>query len=67
MASVWVIEEGSYSRYSVIGVFSTKEKADAILAEHQAIKGNAGFRWASDEGTCVVEWPLDPTYQELME
>lgn len=50
MATVWVVEEGSYSDYRVVGVFSTKENAEKV---------------ASLIGGSVGEWPLDPHMDEI--
>lgn len=52
MTSVWVIEDGSYSDYHVVGVFSSKENAEKALA----INGIIGE---------ISEWPLDPGIGEL--
>lgn len=56
MNSVWVVEQGSYSDYSVCGVFSSEENARLVA---DAINKND-----SDEAT-VAEWPLDPAVREL--
>jgi len=50
MKSVWVVEEGSYSDYHVVGVFSTKENADRIA------ELTDGY---------VNEWKIDPGIGEL--
>ena len=50
MTTVWVIETGEYSDYRVEGVFSTKERAEAVNAK---------------VGGEVSEWPLDPAFNEL--
>lgn len=54
MKSVWAIEEGQYSDYHVVGVFSSEE--------------NAKFYQASiKDGSCatISEWFLDPSMDEL--
>jgi hypothetical protein len=56
--SIFVIEQGSYSDYRVVGVFSTRENAEMV-----AEKINAGQTYG-DEAT-VAEWPLDPAVSEL--
>ena len=50
MKSVWVVEEGSYSDYHVVGVFSTEENANRI---------------AELTGGDVDEWRIDPGIDEL--
>lgn len=50
MKTVWVIETGEYPDYRVEGVFSTKERAEAVNAK---------------VGGEVSEWPLDPAFNEL--
>lgn len=52
MKSVWVVEQGEYSDYSVVGVFSSM--ADAELCAKRA-----------GGGASVDEWPLDPCVDEL--
>ena len=53
MSSVWAIEEGRYSDYHVVGVFSTKENAERVLAKLE-------YPHAT-----ISEWPLDPFVDEL--
>jgi len=48
--TVWALEDGDYSDYHVIGVFSSE--ANAKLAAIQF-------------GGSVVEWPLDPAVDEI--
>ncbi len=55
MKTVWAIEQGSYSDYHVVGIYSTKEKADAVAA-----KLGGGY-----DTPTVVEWPLDPAADEV--
>lgn len=59
MTSVWVVEQGSYSDYSVLGVFSTEEGARLVADKINTVK----LRY-QDEAT-VAEWPLDPLVEEL--
>lgn len=54
---VWAIEEGAYSEYHIVGVFSTRENAERILAIL-----NADRQVALAE---LVEWPLDPCIEQL--
>lgn len=60
MQTIWVIEQGEYSDYRVIGVFSSKENAQQIA---DAIKASAENAYSSE--TTIVEWPLDPAVHEL--
>ena len=58
MASIWVIEQGTYSDYHVVGVFSSEEHAKLVMdtiasGEHE---------W---EKVSIAEWPLDPGVAEL--
>ena len=50
MDKVWAVEEGEYSDYHIIGVFSTKENAQIVA---DLFSGS------------VVEWPVDPGITEL--
>lgn len=61
--SVWVIEQGCYSDYRVVGVFTSK--ADAKLVA-DAINGKNDNREESygDDAT-VAEWPLNPGVADL--
>lgn len=54
---VWVVEQGEYSDYRVVGVFSSKENAQRV----------ADFLNASEYGDdcTVAEWTLDPAIAEL--
>ena len=56
--SIWVIEQGSYSDYRVVGVYSSKENADAIAELLNADDD-------SYERAEVAEWPLDPGANEM--
>jgi hypothetical protein len=53
----WVVEEGSYSDYRVVGVFSSAKNARKVA---KAI--NKADR--SDDAT-VAKWPVDPAVEEL--
>lgn len=53
--TVWVLEQGSYSDYRVVGVFSRQAHADAA----RRAMGACPY----DEPT-IAEWPLDPGVQE---
>lgn len=37
---VWMVSAGRYSDYGIVGIFSTKEKADAFVQRHQDITGS---------------------------
>jgi len=55
MKSIWVIEQGSYSDYRVVGVFSTKESAEKFM----------GLMDDGYETPSIDEWPLDPMVDEI--
>jgi hypothetical protein len=55
MKSVWVIEQGSYSDYHVVGVFSSRKNAKLVLDS---------LTKDYDEPT-IAEWPIDPAVTEL--
>lgn len=55
--SVWVIEKGSYSDYRVVGVYTTKVKADLVCTE---INKEGGY-----EPATISEWPLDPGVEAI--
>lgn len=51
---VWVIEQGSYSDYRVVGVFSSEAHAQRVL---KALP--------KDEGPSLTKWSLNPAVAEL--
>ena len=57
MKSIWMIEQGSYSDYRVVGVYSTKEGAELVCAK---INGEESYELA-----VVSEWPLDPGVEAI--
>lgn len=57
--SVWVVEQGSYSDYGVLGVFSTREAAEMMAARINEAADRC------DEEATVAEWPLDPGVDAL--
>jgi hypothetical protein len=61
MITVWVVEQGEYSDYRVVGVFSLKENAQQIADAINAPREN-GY---GSGGATVAEWPLDPAVHEL--
>jgi hypothetical protein len=56
MVKVWAIEEGEYSDYHVVGVFSTRENAELILSKYNA----SPYHHAE-----ISEWDLDPAIEQL--
>lgn len=56
MKTIWVIEHGCYSDYRVVGVFTSKEKAELVAAR---------ITTSSYDQPTVAEWPLDPAVHEL--
>jgi len=57
MATVWVVEQGEYSDYRVVGVFTTEARAKAVA---DMVNGPERAYDAS-----VSEWPLDPGSEDL--
>lgn len=55
--SIFVIEQGEYSDYRVVGVFSSKKGAELVC---RAINAGQNYREAT-----VAEWPLDPGVADL--
>jgi hypothetical protein len=55
--TVWVIEDGSYSDYRVVGVYSSKENCERILSLIN--------RDRKGELAEMAEWPLDPCIDSL--
>jgi len=39
MAKIYIVTEGDYSDYRIVGVFSSKERADAVLASYSNNSG----------------------------
>jgi len=58
MKNVWVIEQGSYSDYGVVGVFSSEKNAQRVCDLINASENC----W--DKAT-IAKWPLDPCIEEL--
>jgi len=54
--SIWIIEQGEYSDYHVVGIFSTKENAEKAF---HIIDSSS---YASPK---IVEYKLDPGVEEL--
>ena len=55
--SVWVVEQGEYSDYRVVGVFSTRANAQMVADKVS--------RPGAYEQATVSEWPLDPFIDEV--
>jgi hypothetical protein len=55
--SVWVIEQGSYSDYRVVGVYTSKENAEIVCDE---INKSDSYEQAT-----IAEWPLNPGSSEI--
>lgn len=53
---IWVVEEGEYSDYKVVGVFSTKENADLFVSQLDTTRYSK---------PSVSEWALDPNIDEI--
>lgn len=49
--TVWVIEDGEYSDYHVVGVFSSRENAELVLGQLKSGE--------------IAEWELDPAVKAL--
>ena len=60
--TVWVVEQGEYSDYRVVGVFSSKENAQQIA---YAINARPDGKWNTNDPATVAEWTLDPGVHEL--
>lgn len=57
--SVWVVEQGTYSDYRVVGVFTSRAAAQ-LVADEINRGDNGSFNEAS-----VDKWALDPAVAEL--
>lgn len=60
MKTIWVVEQGEYSDYRVVGIFTTKCNAQKVM---DALNNG------TDEGdygrATIDEWGLDPSVAEL--
>lgn len=54
---IWVIEQGIYSDYRVVGVYTSKENAEIVC--------DALNKGESYEQATIAEWPLNPGAAEL--
>jgi hypothetical protein len=57
MSDIWVIEQGDYSDYRVVGVYDSKEKAQTVS---DAINKGEPFSPAS-----VSKWTMNPGFEEI--
>jgi hypothetical protein len=55
--TVWAVEQGSYSDYRVVGIFSSKAKADQVVA---VLSDGDGY-----DTPTVAEWIVDPALDAL--
>ncbi len=55
MTKVYAIEQGSYSDYRVVGVFSTRENAQTVV-DYMKANGRS-----YDDDAEIAEWDLDPS------
>ncbi len=62
MTKIWVIEQGEYSDYRVVGVYSTRENAEAAQAWLKVGHEDEGYTYYTPE---IVEWELDPGLDEI--
>lgn len=60
MKTIWVVEKGGYSDYSVLGLFTSKERAQTICDYVNGKHAPGG-----DYAATIAEWPLDPAIDEL--
>lgn len=57
MTSVYIVEQGIYSDYRVVGIYSTQENADYIAEKMNASE--------SYDQAIVKERPLDPAVEQM--
>ena len=57
MKTVWVVEDGEYSDYRVVGVFTTLESARLVV---DAITAGESYSRPT-----IAEWALDPAIEDL--
>ena len=62
MSKCWIIEQGCYSDYRVVGIFTTKENAEQALAF--LLSDGNNYHYNEPE---IVERCLDPCIQGLNE
>src|SRR6185369_4878292 len=57
--SVWVVEQGSYSDYRVVGVFTSRKNAK-LIADKLNVSEYSGY----DKAT-ISKWTMNPAVDEL--
>ena len=55
--SVWVVEQGCYSDYRVVGVFTSKANAEIMADKIKTVE--------TYDKVDVSEWPFDPCIDEI--
>lgn len=55
--SIWVIDQGDYSDYRVVGVFTSKKNAEVVKAYIESV--------GSYDDPTIKEWELDPSVREI--
>jgi hypothetical protein len=66
--TVFAVECGEYSDYHVLGVYSTREKAQAMLNAIFRPNGDGTYKVGyGDDQPTIVEWDLDPGVEELQQ
>lgn len=55
--TIWVIEQGSYSDYRVVGVFTSKKNAEAVKAKMET--------YGSWDDPTIAEWELDQAVSQI--
>ena len=58
MTTVYVLTDGKYSDYGIIGIFSTREKAEEYVKENN--DGPHPGWWTRYSTDRIEEWDLDP-------
>lgn len=56
MGKIWVIEQGCYSDYRVVGVYSSRENAEIVCRE---------INKSELEEATIDEWTLDPGVEDV--
>ena len=67
MKSVWLVEQGEYSDYNIVGVYSTKEKAKMCAKRYNKEFKAFYYKEARArvcERTCDPIWDKDKMYPE---
>ena len=56
MKTVWLVEKGSVPDWTVVGVYSSKERAEAVAA---ALNEELPDYCKHTDGAAAWEWPID--------